>query len=87
MLSLDTTAACSVVTDGKRRKLRTEQSSLESIHHLLRVSTRRVLISIKTIVLARSFKKSAHKSLDGRSHSSVVANSMRLKLSMLDVYG
>ena len=83
----DTTAAYSVPTDGKRRKLRTEWSSLESIHHFLRVSTRRAFISIKTIVLARSFKKSARKSLDGRSHSSVVASSTRLKLSMLDVYG
>ena len=28
-----------------------------NIHHLLRVSTKRVSISVKTIVLARSFKK------------------------------
>ena len=53
----DTTAADSVPTDGKRRKLRTEPSSLESIHHLLRVSTKTVSISAKTIVLACSFKK------------------------------
>ena len=53
----DTTAAYSVPTDGKRRKLRTEPSSLESIHQLLRVLTKRVSISVKTIVLARSFKK------------------------------
>ena len=51
------------------------------------VCRQRVFISVKTIVLARSFKKSACKNLDGRSHSSVVASSMRLKLSMLDVYG
>ena len=74
-------------TDGKRRKLRTEPSSLERIHHLLRVLAKTASISAKTIVLARSFKRSAHKSLDDRSHSSVVANSTRLKLSMLDVYG
>ena len=87
MLARNTTAANSVPTDGKRRKLRMEPSSLERIHHLLHVSMKTVSISAKTIVLARSFKKSAHKSLDDRSHNSVVANSMRLKLSMLDVYG
>ena len=53
----DTTAAYFVPTDGKSRKLRTEWSSPESIHHFLRVSTRRAFVSIKTIVLARSFKK------------------------------
>ena len=52
----DTTASYSVPTDRKLRKLRTEQSSLESIHHL-RVSTRRVFISVKTIVLARRSTK------------------------------
>ena len=86
-LARDTTAAYSLLTDGKRRKLRTEWSSLESIHQLLRVSTKRVFISVKTIVLARSFLKSAHKSLDDRSHSSVVASNTRLKLSILEVYG
>ena len=61
-LARDTTAAYSVPTDGKRRKLRMEWSSLESIHHFLHVSTKRVSISVKTIVLARSFEKSARKS-------------------------
>ena len=83
----DTTAAYFVPIDGKRRKLRTEWSSLESIHHFLHVSTKRAFIGMKTIVLARSFKKSARKSLDGRSHNSVVASSTHLELSMLDVYG
>ena len=83
----DTTAAYSLLTDGKRRKLRTERSSLKNIHQLLRVSTKRVSISVKSIVLARSFKKSTHKSLDDQFHSSVVASSTRLKLSMLNAYG
>ena len=82
MLAHDTTAVYSLLTDGKRCKLRMEQSSLESIHHLPRVSTKSAYISVKTIIL-----KSARKSLDGRSHSSVVASSMRLKPSILDVYG
>ena len=56
-LARDTTAAYSLLTDGKRRKQRTEQSSLKSIHQLLRASTKRVSISVKSIVLARSFKK------------------------------
>ena len=64
-----------------------ERSSLESIHQLLRVSTKRVSIGATTIVLARNFIKSARKSLDGRSHSSVVASSTHLNLSVLDVYG
>ena len=85
-LARDTTAAYSLPTDEKCRKLWTERSSLESIHKLLRVSTKRVSIGVKTVVLARNFLKSARKSLDGRSHSSVVASSTRLKLSMLDVY-
>ena len=86
MLSHDTTAAYSLLTDGKRRKLRTERSPLESIHQLLRVSMKRVSIGVTTIVLACNFLKSAHKSLDGRSHSYMVASSMLLKLSMPDVY-
>ena len=57
MLARDTTAACSMLTDENHRKLRTEPSSLESIYQLLRVSTKRVSISVKTIVLARNIKK------------------------------
>ena len=57
MLVRDTTAAYSVPTDRKRCKLQTEWSSLESIYHFLCVSTRRAFISMKTIVLACSFKK------------------------------
>ena len=86
MLACDNTAAYSLLTDGKRHKLQTEQSSLESIHQLLRVSTKRVSIGVTTIILARNFLKGARKSLDGRSHSSVVASGTCLKLSMLDVY-
>ena len=86
MLARDTIAAYSLLTDGKRHKLRTEPSSLKSIHQLLCVSTKNVSISVKTIVIARSFKKSARKSVDDLSHSSVVVSSTHLKLSMLDAY-
>ena len=53
----DTTAVHSVPTDRKHRKLQTELSSLESMHHLLRMSMKRVFISVKIIALACSIKK------------------------------
>ena len=49
-LARDTTVAYSLLTDGKRRKLRKEQSSLKGIYQLLRVSTKRVSIRVKSIV-------------------------------------
>ena len=55
-------AVYSVLTDGKCHKLQAEWSSLESIHHLLHVLTKRMFISVKTIILVLSFlKKSAKK--------------------------
>ena len=87
MLTRDNTAVYSLLTDGKRRKLQTERSSLESIHQL-RVSTKRVSIGVTNYRFSTQlFKKRSGVSLDDRSHSSLVASSTRLRLSMLNAYG
>ena len=84
-LARDTIAAYSLPTDRKRRKLQTEWSSLESIHQLLRVLMKRVLISSKKYCF--SIHAALEKVLIDVYMIDPTANSMRLKLSMLDAYG